>query len=90
MKGLEFLNPPAFYLEIGQTSLTLLKGEEWIELPLERLPNARLTPTCKQQLTLRLQAPRLLRFERPGRVSAATGAAADKQGERSAPASAAD
>ena len=56
MIGLEFFKPPSFYLELGQTSLTLLKGDEWLELPLERLHNGRLTPACKQQLTLRLQS----------------------------------
>ena len=55
MIGLELFKPPSFYLELGQTSLTLLKGDEWLELPLERLPNGRLTPACKQQLTLRLR-----------------------------------
>jgi len=55
MIGLELFKPPSFYLELGQTWLTLLKGDEWLELPLERLPNGRLTPACKQQLTLRLQ-----------------------------------
>jgi len=56
MKGAEFFKPPSFCLEIGQASLTLLKGNEWLDLPLERLSNGRLTPACKQQLTLRLQA----------------------------------
>jgi len=44
MIGLEFFKPPSFYLELGQTSLALLKGDEWLELPLERLHNGRLTP----------------------------------------------
>ena len=56
MIGFEFFKPPSFYLELGQTSLTLLRGDEWLDLPLERLHNGRLAPACKQQLTVRLQS----------------------------------
>src|SRR5437867_3084576 len=43
------------YLEIGQSSLKALSGEEGLELPLERQPNGRLTSASKENLSLRLQ-----------------------------------
>jgi Tfp pilus assembly PilM family ATPase len=46
----------AIYLEIGQSTLRALQGEEGLELPLERLPNGRLSSACRQSLTLSLQS----------------------------------
>ncbi|MCX6928281.1 MAG: hypothetical protein NT154_34495 [Verrucomicrobia bacterium] len=43
------------YLEIGQSSLKALRGEAGLELPLERLPNGRLSEACKEKLTLALR-----------------------------------
>lgn len=44
------------YLEIGQSTLRALRGNEGLELALERLPNGRLSDACKQGLTQNLQA----------------------------------
>ncbi len=53
------MSPPthatACYLEIGQSSLRALHGEDGLELPLERLPNGRLSANSKQNITLSLQ-----------------------------------
>src|SRR5437016_869103 len=38
------------YVEIGQSSLKALVGEEGLELPLERQANGRLTPASKESL----------------------------------------
>jgi len=46
---------PPCYLEIGQSTLRALHAEEGLELPLERLPNGRLTAACRQHVTLSLQ-----------------------------------
>jgi Tfp pilus assembly PilM family ATPase len=46
----------AIYLEIGQSTLRALQGEEGLELPLERLPDGRLSSACRQSLTLSLQS----------------------------------
>src|SRR5690242_8739517 len=43
------------YLEIGQSSLRALHDDGGLELPLERLPNGRLTANCRQTITLSLQ-----------------------------------
>src|SRR5262249_8057554 len=44
------MNSAGFYLEIGENSLLGLHGEQGIELPMERLPNGRLTHGCRQNL----------------------------------------
>jgi len=51
MKGLPFLNPTSLYIEIGQSSLKALDGEDGLELSLERQENGRLTPLCIERLT---------------------------------------
>ena len=43
------------YIEIRQSSLKALKGEEGLELPLERTPSGGLTKACREKLTVRLQ-----------------------------------
>lgn len=55
MNGLNLMNTACAYLEIGQGSLQALSGDAGIELPLERLPNGRLTASCKEKLTRRLE-----------------------------------
>jgi Tfp pilus assembly PilM family ATPase len=50
------MNSACAYLEIGQSSLKALKGGAGLELPLERLPNGRLSEACKNKLALGLQS----------------------------------
>jgi Tfp pilus assembly PilM family ATPase/Tfp pilus assembly protein PilN len=50
------MSSASVYLELGQSSLKALKGEAGLELPLERLPNGRLSEVCKNNLVLRLQS----------------------------------
>jgi Tfp pilus assembly PilM family ATPase len=50
------MNSASIYLEIGQSSLKALGGEEGLELPLERQANGRLTKACKETLGLSLKA----------------------------------
>ena len=49
------LNKAGVYLEIGQSTLRALRGDEGLELALERLPNGRLSDACKQSLAHNLQ-----------------------------------
>ncbi len=56
MNGINFMNAPCCYLEIGHASLHALNGNAGLELPLERLPNGRLTAACKEKLTAKLPA----------------------------------
>ena len=49
------MNSTCAYLEIGQSSLKALRGEAGLELPLERLPNGRLSEACQEKLILTLQ-----------------------------------
>jgi type IV pilus assembly protein PilM len=51
------VNSSNIYIEIGQSSLKALAGEEGLELPLERQPNGRLTSACKEKL-----GPKLMEF----------------------------
>ena len=55
MKNLPASNSSYVYVEIGQSSFKALQGEEGLELPLERMPNGRLTAACKEKLAARLQ-----------------------------------
>ncbi len=50
------MDSPRLYLEIGQSSLKALHGEQGLELPLERQENGRLTVPCAERLTLSLRA----------------------------------
>ena len=56
MNRLNFSKADVIYLEIGQSTLHALQGTEGLELPLERLPNGRLTSACRQSLTRSLQS----------------------------------
>jgi hypothetical protein len=55
MSGLHFMNGKCVYLEIGATWLKALHGEDGLELALDRLPNGRLTPACKEKLASAFQ-----------------------------------
>lgn len=55
MTRLDFMNSPLLYLEIGQSSLKALHGNDGLELTLERLASGRLTGPCKERLTLSLR-----------------------------------
>src|SRR5206468_4736543 len=50
-----FLNSAGLYMEIGQSSLKVLDGEDGLELSLERQENGRLTALCVERLTLSLR-----------------------------------
>ncbi|PWU09415.1 MAG: hypothetical protein C5B50_27460 [Verrucomicrobia bacterium] len=45
----------SIFLEIGQTSLKVLGTTQGFDLPLERLPNGRLTEACKSRISAALQ-----------------------------------
>jgi hypothetical protein len=49
MKKIAFLNPPPLYVEIGQSSLKVLRENAGMELPLERLSDGRLTAPCHEK-----------------------------------------
>jgi len=55
VKAFDFMNSAGIYLEIGQSSLKALDGEDGLELSLERQENGRLTPLCAERLTLSLR-----------------------------------
>jgi Tfp pilus assembly PilM family ATPase len=55
MKSLSFLKSPALYIEIGQTSLRMLDGDDGLELSLERQDNGRLSPACAERLSSSIQ-----------------------------------
>ncbi len=51
MKAFDFIAAPKVYIEIGQSSLKALDGNDGLELSVERLDNGRLDPLCAQRLT---------------------------------------
>jgi Tfp pilus assembly PilM family ATPase len=51
MKRLDFMNSTALYIELGQSSLKVLKGDAGLEISLERSENGRLTDSCRKQVT---------------------------------------
>jgi len=55
VKKIAFLHPPPLYVEIGQGSLKALQENDGVELPLERLPDGRLTAPCREKLTVALK-----------------------------------
>jgi Tfp pilus assembly PilM family ATPase len=55
MKELSLIESAGYYIEIRQHSLKGLGGEAGLELPLERTPNGRLTPSCIERVRLSLQ-----------------------------------
>lgn len=50
MKALPFKNGSSLYLEIRQSSLRVLHGDQALELPLDRQENGRLTESCRDRL----------------------------------------
>lgn len=56
MKELSFVTGSTVYLEIGQTSLKVVKDDIGMDLPLERDQNGRLTGPCKTRLIERLRS----------------------------------
>jgi Tfp pilus assembly PilM family ATPase len=52
---LKIIAPPTIYIEIGQSSMKVVDGEDGLELSLERLENGRLTPLCAERLTSTLR-----------------------------------
>ena len=55
MKTLPVIPSACLYVEIGQSSLRALLGEQGLELPLERQENGRLTTPCQVRVTQALQ-----------------------------------
>jgi hypothetical protein len=55
MKPIEFMNPTHFFAEISQDRLKADNGTAGLELPLDRMPDGRLTDACRNNLTLQLQ-----------------------------------
>ena len=55
MTALDFLTPQCLFIELRQSSLKALNGDDSLELPLERLTNKQLTNACRETLTLRLR-----------------------------------
>jgi hypothetical protein len=55
MNGFSMIRGHCLYFEIGTHSLKALDGQEGFELELERQPDGRLAPACKQKLTAALQ-----------------------------------
>jgi hypothetical protein len=51
MKSFVFLNSPTLYIELGQSSIKMLDGDDGLELSLERQDNGRLTPGCLEGLS---------------------------------------
>jgi hypothetical protein len=55
VKKIAFLNPPPIYVEIGQSLLKAFRENAGVELPLERLPDGRLTAPCREKTALALK-----------------------------------
>jgi hypothetical protein len=49
------MNQPGIYFDIGENSLRASRENEAVELPLERLPDGRLTAQCKERLIVALK-----------------------------------
>ena len=69
MKTLDLLNPPNVYIEIGQSSLKALDGDDGLELSLERDQHGRLRGVCVDNLISSLRVF-LKRHSWRGRVRA--------------------
>jgi Cell division protein FtsA len=55
MKGLESTNAADLFIDIGQSSLQAVNGDEAFAFPIERAENGRLTDLCRERLTLSLR-----------------------------------
>ena len=56
MNGFDFSSPPNLFIEIGQTSWQVLHGDDYVEFPLARLEDARLTDSCRERLVTGLRS----------------------------------
>ena len=56
MNGRSLMAPACICVEIGQSSMRALNGTQGFQQPLERLPNGRLTTSCKDRLSKALQS----------------------------------
>jgi hypothetical protein len=55
VKKIAFLNPPPVFVEIGQGSLKAVRENNGVELPLDRQPDGRLTPPCREKIIIALK-----------------------------------
>ena len=55
MKTIAFLNPPPLFVEIGPALLKAIHENDWMELPLERQTDGRLTQSCKENVIAALK-----------------------------------
>ena len=56
MKGFDFMNSAPPLIEISPSCLRVHQGGAGLDLPLERLPNGKLTPACRERLITGLKA----------------------------------
>ncbi len=66
MKAFQFMNSAGLYIEIGQSSLKAVDGNDGLELSLERLENGRLSPPCAERLASSLKVFLKKHSWRPG------------------------
>jgi hypothetical protein len=55
MNGFDFFNPPRLFIEIGPASWQVLNGEDFMEFPLERPENGRLSAPARERLVAGLR-----------------------------------
>jgi Tfp pilus assembly PilM family ATPase len=55
MKALEPIHAPALFIDVGQSSLQAVSGEDVFTFPIERAENGRLTDLCRERLILGLR-----------------------------------
>jgi hypothetical protein len=56
MNSFDFLNTPSLFIDIGQTSWQALNGDDFVEFPLERKENGRLTGPCRERIVAGMKA----------------------------------
>ena len=66
MKAFPFMNSAGLYIEISQSSLKAVDGNDGLELSLERLENGRLSPPCLERLASSLRVFLKKHSWRPG------------------------
>ena len=55
MNSFDFLNAPGLFIDIGPASWQVLNGDAFMEFPVERLENGRLTEACRLRLVAGLR-----------------------------------